>query len=172
MHVELKLTFNTRNQFPLMLVSWTGQSPRLSSCALVTTVWSCFTKRRHSVSKHSTVSSSYYLWDTSKLPVEATRSNFINLRGHTVNHTQLPVGRNTSVLHTSLGGSLCVHQSTSSLVPRPSITANVVEGLVKFLRRMMSGGRWETWLITWKCHASQRLPDVILHTVIRFYFVQ
>ena len=142
MHVELKLTLNTRNQFPLMLVSWTGQSPRLSSCTLVTTVWSCFTKRRHSVSKHSTVSSSYYmyLWDTSKLPVEATRSNFIKLRGHTVNHTQLPVGRNTSVPHTSLVGSLCVHQSTSSLVPRPSITAKVVEGLVKFLRRMMSGG--------------------------------
>ena len=81
--LELKLTLNTRNQFPLMLVSWTGQSPRLSSCTLVTTVWSCFTKRRHSVSKHSTVSSSYYLWDTSKLPVEANRSNFIKLRGHT-----------------------------------------------------------------------------------------
>ena len=114
MHVELKLTFNTRNQFPLMLVSWTGQSPRLSSCTLVTTVWSCFTKRRHSVSKHSTVSPSYYLWDTSKLPVKATRSNFINLRGHTVNHTQLPVGRNTSVPRTSLVGSLCVHQSLCS----------------------------------------------------------
>ena len=28
-----------------------------------------------------------------------------------------------------------------SLVPRPSITANAVEGLVKLLRRMTSGGR-------------------------------
>ena len=28
-----------------------------------------------------------------------------------------------------------------SLVPRPSITANEVEGLVKLLRRMTSGGR-------------------------------
>ena len=62
--------------------------------------------------------------------------------------------------------------SLGSLVPRPSITANTVEGLVKLLRRMMSGRRWETWLIAWcvyntavhrKCHASQRPPDVILH---------
>ena len=29
--------------------------------------------------------------------------------------------------------------------PRPSITANAMEGLVKLLRRMMSGGRWEVW---------------------------
>ena len=36
----------------------------------------------------------------------------------------------------------------SSLVPRPSITANTVEGLVKLLRRMTSGGRLEAWLIT------------------------
>ena len=35
----------------------------------------------------------------------------------------------------------------ASLVPRPSIVANAVEGLVKLLRRMTSGGR---------------LPDVIL----------
>ena len=28
-----------------------------------------------------------------------------------------------------------------SLTPRPSITANTVEGLVKLLRRMTSGGR-------------------------------
>ena len=28
-----------------------------------------------------------------------------------------------------------------SLVPRPSITANAVEGLAKLLRRMTSGGR-------------------------------
>ena len=33
----------------------------------------------------------------------------------------------------------------SSLIPRPSITANTVEGLVKLLRRMMSGGRLEAW---------------------------
>ena len=32
-----------------------------------------------------------------------------------------------------------------SLVPRPSITANTVEGLVKLLRRMTSGRRWEVW---------------------------
>ena len=30
-----------------------------------------------------------------------------------------------------------------SLVPRPSITANTMEGLVKLLRRMTSGTRWE-----------------------------
>ena len=34
----------------------------------------------------------------------------------------------------------------SSLVPRPSFTANLVEGLLKLLRRVMSGGRLE-WLI-------------------------
>jgi len=33
-----------------------------------------------------------------------------------------------------------------SLVPRPSITANAVESLVKLLRRMTSGGRLEAWL--------------------------
>ena len=33
----------------------------------------------------------------------------------------------------------------SSLVPRPLITANVVEGLVKLLRRMTSGGCLEAW---------------------------
>ena len=38
-----------------------------------------------------------------------------------------------------------VHIKESSLVPRPSITANVVEGLVKLLRRMTSGGRLEVW---------------------------
>ena len=54
-----------------------------------------------------------------------------------------------------------------SLVPRPSITANVVEGLVKLLRRMMSGGRLEAWLITsctavyWKCYTSKRPPDIL-----------
>ena len=31
----------------------------------------------------------------------------------------------------------------ASLVPRPSITANAVEGLVKLPRRMTSGGRLE-----------------------------
>ena len=35
----------------------------------------------------------------------------------------------------------------NSLVPRLSITTNVVEGLVKLLRRMMSGGRMKVWLI-------------------------
>jgi len=33
----------------------------------------------------------------------------------------------------------------TSLVPRPSITANEVEGLVKLLRRMTSGGHLEAW---------------------------
>ena len=33
----------------------------------------------------------------------------------------------------------------SSLIPRPTITANEVEGLVKLLRRMTSGGRLEVW---------------------------
>ena len=37
--------------------------------------------------------------------------------------------------------------SLGSLVPRPSITANAVEGLVKLLHRMTSGGRLEAWLI-------------------------
>ena len=61
----------------------------------------------------------------------------------------------------------------TSLVPRPSITANAVEGLVKLLRRMTSGGHLETWLIALcmrctrtavhrKCHTSRRPPDVIL----------
>ena len=58
----------------------------------------------------------------------------------------------------------------TSLVPRPS-TPNVVEGLVKLLRRMTSGRRLEAWLIApcrrniavhQKCHASRRPPDVIL----------
>jgi len=35
--------------------------------------------------------------------------------------------------------------SQASLVPRPSIIANMVEGLVKRLRRMTSGGRLEMW---------------------------
>ena len=55
-----------------------------------------------------------------------------------------------------------------SLVPRPSITANAVEGLVKLLHRMTSGGRLEAWLIVpsttihRKCHTSRCPPDVIL----------
>ena len=61
--------------------------------------------------------------------------------------------------------------SDTSLVPRSSITANVVEGLVKLLHRMTSGGRLEAWLITLcmhntavhqKCIASRHPPDVIL----------
>ena len=40
-----------------------------------------------------------------------------------------------------------------SLVPRPSITANAVEGLVKLPHRMTSGGRLEAWLITPCMHA-------------------
>ena len=55
--------------------------------------------------------------------------------------------------------------------------ANAVEGLVKLLRRMTSGGRLEAWLTLRACnsehatraavhrkyHASKRPPDVILH---------
>ena len=56
-----------------------------------------------------------------------------------------------------------------SLVPRPSITANAVEGLVKLLCIMTSGERLEAWFIVpctgvhWKCHASRHPPVVILH---------
>ena len=48
---------------------------------------------------------------------------------------------------------------------------NTVEGLVKLLHRMTSGGRLEVWLtcractsttVHQKCHASKRPPDVIL----------
>ena len=35
----------------------------------------------------------------------------------------------------------------TSLVPRPLITANAVEGLVKLLRRITSSGCLEAWLI-------------------------
>ena len=38
-----------------------------------------------------------------------------------------------------------------SLVPRPSITANAVEGLVKLLRRMTSSKRLED---IWRCGTS------------------
>ena len=55
-----------------------------------------------------------------------------------------------------------------SLIPRPSITANAAEGLVKLLCKMTSSGRLEAWLIApgtavyHKCHASRRPPDIIL----------
>ena len=61
---------------------------------------------------------------------------------------------------------------TCSLIPRPTITTNAVEGLVKLLRRMTSGGHWvdvgrhglsrNSTAVHRKCHASQRLPDIIL----------
>ena len=35
-----------------------------------------------------------------------------------------------------------------SLIPRPLITANAVEGLVKLQHRMTSSGHLEVWLIT------------------------
>ena len=51
-----------------------------------------------------------------------------------------------AVTSTVLGMRLYSKQNTCfSLIPRPSITANTVEGLVKLLRRMMSGRRWEAW---------------------------
>ena len=42
---------------------------------------------------------------------------------------------------------ICQLEGPTSLIPRPSITANVVVGLVKLVRRMMSGGRLEAWPI-------------------------
>ena len=70
-----------------------------------------------------------------------------------------------SANHGSFWGNL-------SLVPRPSITANVVEGLIKLLHRMMSGRHWVdvgrrglsrgSTAVHRKCHASQRLPAIIL----------
>ena len=61
----------------------------------------------------------------------------------------------------------------ASLVPRPSITANVVEGLVKLLCRMTSGRHLEAWHFRWTAvlvhahimisHASRGSPDIILH---------
>ena len=42
--------------------------------------------------------------------------------------------------------ALAVKQYDTSLVPRPSITANAVEGLVKLLCRTTSGGHLEVWL--------------------------
>ena len=48
--------------------------------------------------------------------------------------------------HEKEGYKVCVTRLTCvkiSLVPRPSITSNMVEGLVKLLHRMTSGGRTE-----------------------------
>ena len=58
-----------------------------------------------------------------------------------------------------------------SLIPRPSITANVVEGLVNSYvewhqvdigRRGLWRRAYTSTALHRKCHASQRLPDVIL----------
>ena len=67
------------------------------------------------------------------------------------------VGTDTSRLKVVIGTQyVCQHYyalyvasspTTHSLIPRPSITANTVESLVKLLHRMMSGGRLEVWLI-------------------------
>ena len=60
------------------------------------------------------------------------------------------------------------HVAAAGFIPRPSITADAVEGLVKLLRRMTSGRRWEAWHFWWTAvllcisHASQRLPNVYL----------
>ena len=42
-------------------------------------------------------------------------------------------------------------QQLSSLIPRPSIAANTVEGLVKLLRRMTSGGRMSRRMVDVGC---------------------
>ena len=61
--------------------------------------------------------------------------------------------------------------SKCSLVPRPSITANAVEGLAKLQHRMTSGGHLEAWHLRWTAilvyarrvgHASRCPPDIIL----------
>ena len=62
---------------------------------------------------------------------------------------------------------------TCVLVPRPSITANAVEGLVKLLRRMTSGRRLEPWYFWWTAvlmHA--RRDKQCLQTSIRRHFTQ
>ena len=46
-----------------------------------------------------------------------------------------------------------------SLVPRPSITANTVEGLVKLLRRMTSGGRMVD--VQWTCSGRRTFGGVV-----------
>ena len=54
------------------------------------------------------------------------------------------------------------------------LSPNAVEGLVKLIRRMTSGGHLEVWFIApcmhntavyRKCHASRHPPDVILRTI-------
>ena len=64
-----------------------------------------------------------------------------------------------------------IHCTSGSLIPRPTITASVVEGLVKLLRRMMSGEclvSWHFWrtavhMHAWCVnHAYKRTSDVIL----------
>ena len=62
------------------------------------------------------------------------------------------VGTDTSRLKVVIGTQyVCQYYyalyvaSSPATHSRPSITANAVEGLVKLLRRMMSGGRWEAW---------------------------
>ena len=68
-------------------------------------------------------------------------------------------------------------EGNTSLVPRPSITANAVKGLVKLLCRMMSGGCLEAWLSTLctavhrKCHASRRPPNIILRRIFTRPFI-
>ena len=61
----------------------------------------------------------------------------------------------------------------TSLVPRPSIIANVVEDLVKLQRRTHQVDVWRRGLshraytstaVNRKCHASKRSPDVILRS--------
>ena len=59
-------------------------------------------------------------------------------------------------------GHMLLTPSKCSLVPRPSITANAVEGLVKLLRRMTSGRRWEVWLIALCITSSATPPNVYL----------
>ena len=60
-----------------------------------------------------------------------------------------------------------------SLIPRPSITAIMVEGLVKLIRRMTSGRHWEAWHFSGElqCYRGNKprlptstecLPNVIL----------
>ena len=56
--------------------------------------------------------------------------------------------------------------SKCSLVPRPSITANAVEGLAKLLHTMTSGRRWEVWLIA-LCNTSSATPPNVYLTAYR-----
>ena len=78
---------------------------------------------------------------------------------------------------TELGKPHCKGQHVGSLASFPRLspqlsfaygTINAVEGLVKLLRIMTSGGRLEAWLIVpcvhvhRKCHTSRHPPDVII----------